>query len=43
VDTNHGVVQLSGVLDSAGDGAHAEAVARRVIGVKDVVNNLQVP
>jgi osmotically-inducible protein OsmY len=43
VNTNDGVVTLSGVLDSAGDRTHAEGLARRVIGVKDVVNNLQVP
>ena len=42
VDTNRGVVQLSGVVDSAADRSRAEQVARGVGGVKSVVNNLQV-
>ena len=42
VDTNRGVVQLSGVVDSTTDRIRAEEVARRVGGVKKVVNNLQV-
>lgn len=42
VDTNRGVVQLSGVVDSSIDRTKAEEVARRVGGVKNVVNNLQV-
>ncbi|TMA60867.1 MAG: BON domain-containing protein, partial [Deltaproteobacteria bacterium] len=40
--TNRGVVQLSGVVDSTTDRIRAEEVARRVGGVKKVVNNLQV-
>ena len=42
VDTNRGVVQLTGVVDSASDRSKAEQVARTVGGVKSVVNNLQV-
>jgi hyperosmotically inducible protein len=42
VDTNRGVVQLSGVVDSTTDRIRAEEVTRRVDGVKKVVNNLQV-
>lgn len=42
VDTNRGVVQLSGVVDTSTDRIRAEEVARRVGGVKGVVNNLQV-
>ncbi|HVO91554.1 MAG TPA: BON domain-containing protein [Terriglobales bacterium] len=42
VDTNRGVVQLSGVVDSAADRTLAERVTRGVGGVKGVVNNLQV-
>ena len=42
VDTNRGVVQLSGVVDTSADRTKAEEVARRVGGVKNVVNNLQV-
>jgi len=42
VDTNRGVVQLTGVVDSAADRSKAEQVARGVGGVKSVVNNLQV-
>jgi osmotically-inducible protein OsmY len=42
VDTNRGVVQLSGVVSSAADRALAEKVARGVGGVKSVVNNLQI-
>jgi hypothetical protein len=42
VETNHGVVTLTGVVDSAADKARAEQVASRVGGVKRVVNNLQV-
>jgi hyperosmotically inducible periplasmic protein len=42
VDTNRGVVQLSGVVQSAADRARAEKVTREVSGVKSVVNNLQV-
>lgn len=42
VDTNRGVVQLSGVVASSSDRALAERVARSVGGVRNVVNNLQV-
>jgi osmotically-inducible protein OsmY len=42
VDTNRGVVQLTGVVDSVADRNKAEQVARTVGGVKSVVNNLQV-
>src|SRR5947209_13502795 len=42
VDTNRGVVQLTGVVDSASDRSKAEQIARGVGGVKSVVNNLQV-
>ena len=41
VNTNRGVVQLSGVVETGDDRARAEEVARGVGGVKDVVNNLQ--
>ena len=42
VDTNRGVVHLTGVVTSAGDRTKAEQVARGVGGVKNVVNNLQI-
>jgi hyperosmotically inducible protein len=42
VDTNRGVVQLTGVVQSAADRTHAAEVARSVSGVRSVVNNLQV-
>ena len=42
VDTNRGVVQLSGVVDTPADRSLAERVARGVSGVKGVTNNLQV-
>jgi hyperosmotically inducible periplasmic protein len=42
VDTNRGVVQLTGVVDSAADRSLAERVTRGVSGVKGVANNLQV-
>jgi hyperosmotically inducible periplasmic protein len=42
VNTNVGVVQLTGIVNSADEKAHAEEVARNVSGVKRVVNNLQV-
>jgi osmotically-inducible protein OsmY len=41
VDTDRGVVQLSGVVDSAAEKARAEQIARGVSGVKSVKNNLQ--
>jgi hyperosmotically inducible protein len=42
VDTNKGVVSLNGVVDTADHKARAEQLARRVDGVKSVVNNLQI-
>jgi osmotically-inducible protein OsmY len=42
VDTNRGVVQLTGVVDSVADRNRAEQITRTVGGVKSVVNNLQV-
>ena len=42
VDTNRGVVQLTGTVSSAADRAMAERVARSVKGVTGVRNNLQV-
>jgi osmotically-inducible protein OsmY len=41
VDTDRGVVQLSGVVETAADKARAEQIARGVGGVKSVKNNLQ--
>ncbi len=42
VDTNKGVVQLSGFVDDKGAIEKAEAIARTVKGVKSVRNNLMV-
>jgi hyperosmotically inducible protein len=42
VDTDRGVVQLSGVVESAAEKARAEQITRGVGGVKGVKNNLQV-
>jgi hyperosmotically inducible protein len=42
VDTNQGVVQLSGTVETAADRNRAEQVAREASGVKSVKNNLQV-
>jgi hyperosmotically inducible periplasmic protein len=42
VDTNDGVVALNGTVESAEQRARAEQLARKVNGVKRVVNNLQV-
>jgi hyperosmotically inducible periplasmic protein len=42
VDTDRGVVQLSGVVENAAERARAEQIARGVGGVKGVRNNLQV-
>jgi hyperosmotically inducible protein len=42
VNTNRGVVQLSGVVETGDERARAEEVTRGVGGVKDVVNNIQV-
>ena len=41
VDTDRGVVQLSGVVETAADKTKAEQIARGVGGVKGVRNNLQ--
>jgi osmotically-inducible protein OsmY len=42
VDTNRGVVQLSGVVESPAVRSRAEQITRQVGGVRNVVNNLQV-
>jgi hyperosmotically inducible periplasmic protein len=42
VDTDRGVVQLSGVVDSAAEKSRAEQITRGVGGVKAVKNSLQV-
>ena len=42
VDTDHGVVALNGVVDTASMRLRAADVARQVRGVREVVNNLQV-
>ncbi len=42
VDTNRGVVALTGTVESAADRARAEQNTRTVGGVKGVSNNLQV-
>lgn len=42
VDTNRGIVTLTGVVASASDRALAERVTREVGGVKGVKNNLQI-
>ncbi|MBI4526845.1 MAG: BON domain-containing protein [Deltaproteobacteria bacterium] len=42
VDTNRGVVSLNGIVDSPEQKTRAEDLARRVQGVKRVINNLQV-
>lgn len=42
VDTNRGIVTLTGVVSSNADRALAERVARGVDGVKSVTNNLQI-
>jgi osmotically-inducible protein OsmY len=42
VDTDRGVVQLTGVVQSPAERSRAEQIARGVGGVKSVVNNLQV-
>lgn len=42
VDTDRGVVQLSGVVESAAEKSRAEQITRGVGGVKAVKNNLQV-
>jgi hyperosmotically inducible protein len=42
VDTNRGIVYLNGTVDSPEQKKRAEDLARRVNGVSNVVNNLQV-
>jgi osmotically-inducible protein OsmY len=42
VDTNRGVVALTGTVESAADRARAEQIVRGVSGVRGVANNLQV-
>lgn len=42
VDTNNGVVYLNGSVESVQQRNRAEQLARRVDGVKTVVNNLEV-
>ncbi|MGC3981513.1 MAG: BON domain-containing protein [Steroidobacteraceae bacterium] len=42
VDTQAGTVQLNGFVDSASEKQAAETEAKGVVGVKKVVNNLQV-
>jgi osmotically-inducible protein OsmY len=42
VDTDRGVVQLTGVVQSPAERSRAEQITRGVGGVKNVVNNLQV-
>lgn len=42
VDTNRGIVQLSGTVQTAADRARVEQVTRGVNGVRGVVNNLQI-
>ncbi len=42
VDTERGVVSLSGVVQSVEQKTHAETLARQVKGVTQVQNNLQI-
>ena len=42
VDTNRGVVALTGTVESSADRARAEQIVRGVSGVRGVANNLQV-
>ena len=42
VDTNRGVVSLNGTVADTQQKSRAEQLARRVDGVKNVINNLQV-
>lgn len=42
VDTNSGIVALNGTVESADQKARAEQLARRVDGVRNVINNLQI-
>jgi osmotically-inducible protein OsmY len=41
VDTNQGVVALNGTVRSAEMRTRAEEIARQVMGVRDVINNLR--
>lgn len=41
VDTNHGVVYLTGIVQSSEQKSKAAELARRVDGVESVVNNLK--
>src|SRR5262249_9213953 len=42
VDTNQGVVALNGTVQTTEMRTRAEEIARRVKGVRDVINNLRV-
>ena len=42
VTTVNGIVHLDGAVDKVQDKVHAEEIARRVDGVANVVNNIQV-
>jgi hyperosmotically inducible protein len=42
VETNNGIVYLTGEVETAAEKSRAETVASQVKGVKKVVNNLQV-
>jgi hyperosmotically inducible periplasmic protein len=42
VDTNGGTVYLSGVVDTKEQKTRIQQIARDVLGVKSVVNNLQI-
>jgi hyperosmotically inducible periplasmic protein len=42
VDTNNGIVHLNGTVESSEQKGRAEELARRVKGVRKVVNDLQV-
>lgn len=42
VDTNRGVVTLTGVVQNVSDKSRADDIARKVEGVRNVVNNLQI-
>lgn len=42
VETNHGVVTLSGTVDSEGERANAAHIATSTDGVKGVTNNIKV-
>lgn len=42
VDTTLGVVSLNGVVESADQKSRAEQLARRIDGVRNVINNLQI-